>query len=101
MFSVKDKDFLGYNNQYIGEAFIHFKDVPENPYPITDMTQVHLQLQRPTDLSMRCDKAFFSVWFIVASFFADTDAVKALEHRQGDKLAKEFVRKYKQRMDAT
>lgn len=52
MFSVKDKDFLGYNNQYIGEAFIHFSDVPENSEPISKLTQVHLQLQRPTDLSM-------------------------------------------------
>lgn len=30
--------------------------------------------------------------------FADTDAFKALEHRQGDKLAKEFIKKYKQKI---
>lgn len=52
MFSVKDKDFLGYNNQYVGEAFIHFKDVPETSDPVSKLSQVHLLLQRPTDLSM-------------------------------------------------
>lgn len=51
MFSVKDKDFLGYNNQYIGEAFVHFKDVPDVSDPISSLPQIHLQLQLPTDLS--------------------------------------------------
>lgn len=55
MFSVKDKDFLGYNNQYIGEAFVHFKDVPDVPDPISSLPQIHLYLQLPIDLS----KTFF------------------------------------------
>lgn len=38
---------------------------------------------------------------LIYTYFPDTDALKALEHRQGDKLAKEFVRKYKQRIDST
>lgn len=42
---------------------------------------------------------YFAIFIV--NIFVDSDAVKALEHRQGDKLAKEFVRKYKQRMDST
>lgn len=49
MFSVKDKDFLG--NDYIGEAFIHFKDVSDTSEVISDLPQTHLYLQRPTDSS--------------------------------------------------
>ncbi|XP_049820275.1 protein unc-13 homolog 4B isoform X3 [Aethina tumida] len=78
LFSVKDKDLLGYNNQYVGEAFLSFKDIPETNKPLNELPQVHLKLGRPTSLA--------------------TDGVRALEHRQGDKLAKEFLRKYKQRM---
>ncbi|KAJ3619664.1 hypothetical protein MTP99_005328 [Tenebrio molitor] len=78
MFSVKDKDMLGYNNQYIGEAFLHFKDIASTTTPLGDLEQIELPLLRPTDLT--------------------TDAITALEHRQGDKQAKEFLRKLKQRM---
>lgn len=49
MFTLKDQDFLGMN-EFIGEAFISFSDIPK-----TDMTvgleqleQVHLKLSRPT-----------------------------------------------------
>lgn len=51
LFSVKDKDLLGYNNQYIGEAFMNFEDIEETSKPISSLPQVHLQLGRPTDLS--------------------------------------------------
>ncbi|CAH0552872.1 unnamed protein product [Brassicogethes aeneus] len=78
LFSVKDKDLLGYNNQYIGEAFLPFSEIPETNKPLSSLPQVHLQLGRPTSLS--------------------SDCIRALEHRQGDKLAKEFLKKYKQRM---
>jgi BAI1-associated protein 3 len=51
MFSVKDKDMLGYNNQYIGEAFLHFKDIASTTTPLGDLEQIELPLLRPTDLS--------------------------------------------------
>lgn len=51
LFSVKDKDLLGYNNQYIGEAFLSFRDVQETAESIDTLPQVHLQLSRPTDHS--------------------------------------------------
>jgi len=49
MFVIKDQDFLG-KNDFLGEAFISFSDIPK-----TDMTvgleqleQVHLKLSTPT-----------------------------------------------------
>lgn len=80
LFSVKDKDLLGYNNQYIGEAFIQFKDIEDTTQAISCLPQIHLQLSRPTESTMT------------------SDGVKALEHRQGDKQAKEFLKRFKQRM---
>nr|CAI5860663.1 unnamed protein product [Callosobruchus analis] len=80
LFSVKDKDLLGYNNQYIGEAYISFKDIEDTSQSISVLPQIHLQLARPTEKSM------------------SLDSIKALEYRQGDKQAKEFLRKLKQRM---
>ncbi|XP_045469629.1 protein unc-13 homolog 4B isoform X2 [Harmonia axyridis] len=78
LFSVKDKDLLGYNNKHIGEAFIHFRDIIDTEGPLSALPQVHLQLSRPVNV--------------------DALTVKALEHRQGEKLAKEFLKKFKQRM---
>lgn len=50
MFSVKDYDLLGYNNQYIGEAFVNFKDIIETSDDICSLPQIHLPLSRPTQL---------------------------------------------------
>ncbi|KAJ8979445.1 hypothetical protein NQ317_006759 [Molorchus minor] len=78
LFSVKDKDLLGYNNQYIGEAFYAFRDIEDTTLPITSLPQIHLHLGRPSGTTL--------------------DAFKALEYRQGDKQAKEFFKKLRQRM---
>lgn len=51
LFSVKDKDLLGYNNQYIGEAFLPFTEVQETTESLDALPQVHLLLSRPTDSS--------------------------------------------------
>lgn len=51
LFSVKDKDMLGYNNQYIGEAYLHFKDIDKSSQAIENLPQMRLCLCRPTDLS--------------------------------------------------
>ncbi|KAF5278655.1 hypothetical protein FQA39_LY00697 [Lamprigera yunnana] len=76
-FCVKDKDFLGMNNQFIGEAFVHFKDIPETHANIRTLSQIHLPLHRPSNHA--------------------TDCVCALEKRQGDKLAKDFLKRLKQK----
>ncbi|CAH1131281.1 unnamed protein product [Ceutorhynchus assimilis] len=78
LLSVKDKDLLGYNNQYIGETFIRFRDIPCTSESLSELPQVKKWLGRPTSF--------------------DTDALKALESRQGDKQAKEFLKKFKNKI---
>ncbi|KAG5895641.1 hypothetical protein JTB14_008650 [Gonioctena quinquepunctata] len=80
LFSVKDKDLLGYNNQYIGEAFLPFCDIEDTTNPIEYSQQVHLPMGRPTQMSL------------------SSEGIKAMEHRQGDKLAKDFLKRFRQRM---
>ncbi|KAK4881762.1 hypothetical protein RN001_005081 [Aquatica leii] len=75
LFTVKDKDFLGMSNQFIGEAFVHFKDIPDTTENIKTLPQVRLLLHRPSNQT--------------------TDCIAALENRQGDKLAKEFLKRLK------
>ncbi|KAB0801825.1 hypothetical protein PPYR_04011 [Photinus pyralis] len=77
LFCVKDKDFLGMSNQFIGEAFVHIKDIPSSTGNIKTLPQVHLYLSRPSNLT--------------------TDCITALENRHGDKLAKEFLKRLKQK----
>lgn len=52
MFSVKDYDLLGYNNQYIGEAFVNFKDIVDTSDDVSSLPQMHLPLSRPTELGV-------------------------------------------------
>ncbi|XP_077293918.1 C2 and C2B_Munc13-like domain-containing protein staccato isoform X3 [Arctopsyche grandis] len=78
VFNVKDKDMFGMSNQYLAEAFLHFSEIAENVDDIRGLPQVHLMLSRPTKL--------------------EGDAIKSLEHRQGDKQAKEFLKKQKQKI---
>lgn len=51
IFSVKDKDFLGMNNQFMGETFMKFSEIPSRNGHIDDLPQVHLPLHRPSNFS--------------------------------------------------
>lgn len=51
IFTVKDKDFLGMNNQFIGEAFVKFSDIVDSIENINNLPQRHLPLHRPLNLS--------------------------------------------------
>lgn len=77
MFSVKDKDLFGMSNQYIAECLLSFGEVEESEDG--NVQQLHLKLTKPTNLN--------------------TDSIRALEYRQGDKQAKEFLKKLKQKMN--
>lgn len=72
VFSVKDKDLFGMSNQYLAECYLSFEDA-EN----SGGEQIHLRLNRPE--------------------YKDTDCVRALEYRNGDKQAREFIKKLKQK----
>ncbi|XP_045535970.1 protein unc-13 homolog 4B isoform X3 [Papilio machaon] len=75
---VKDKDMFSMSNTFVGEAYLHFGEVPDTPAPISSLPQQHLPLTRPDNI--------------------DGDAIKALESRQGDKQAREFLKKQRQKM---
>ncbi|CAK1585383.1 unnamed protein product [Parnassius mnemosyne] len=77
-FVVKDKDMFSVSNTFVGEAYLHFSEVPETPAPISSLSQQHLPLSKPDSI--------------------DGDAIKALESRQGDKQAREFLKKQRQKM---
>ncbi|XP_037945402.1 protein unc-13 homolog 4B isoform X2 [Teleopsis dalmanni] len=70
LFSIKDKDLFGMTNQYIGECYITFADIVTS-----EQEQIHMELSRPE--------------------LTKSDVVRALEFRQGDKQAKDFLKKLK------
>ncbi|XP_034664063.1 protein unc-13 homolog 4B isoform X4 [Drosophila subobscura] len=70
LFSVKDKDLFGMSSQYIGECYISFTDLRES-----EGEQIIMNLSRPE--------------------YTDSDTLRALEFRQGDKQAKDFIKKLK------
>ncbi|XP_060801529.1 protein unc-13 homolog 4B isoform X2 [Amyelois transitella] len=75
---IKDKDMFSVSNTFVGEAYLHFSEVPDTPAPITSLPQQHLPLTKPNSI--------------------DGDAIKALESRQGDKQAREFLKKQRQKL---
>lgn len=77
-FIIKDQNILG--NEFIGESYVDFKSIPktDSSVSIDQSPQVHLKLNRPTKF--------------------DSDAWKALEHRQGDKVARDFIKKQKTKL---
>ncbi|XP_039754928.1 protein unc-13 homolog 4B isoform X7 [Pararge aegeria] len=75
---IKDKDMFSVSNTFVGEAYLHFSEIPDTPAPISSLPQQHLPLSRPATI--------------------DGDAIKALESRQGDKQAREFLKKQRQKM---
>ncbi|CAH1393927.1 unnamed protein product, partial [Nezara viridula] len=79
-FIIKDQDFI--SSQFIAEAFISFSDIPQTTLETSlhEMAQVHLMLSKPTNL--------------------DSEVIKAIDHRQGEKLARDFVKHQKTKMQS-
>uniref|UniRef100_A0A182J7R8 Munc13-4 n=1 Tax=Anopheles atroparvus TaxID=41427 RepID=A0A182J7R8_ANOAO len=78
MFSIKDKDLFGMSNQYLAECYLSFNDIADVSEDSGKIEQKHLVLTRPQRM--------------------DIDCLRALEFRQGDKQAKDFMKKLKQKM---
>ncbi|XP_031620349.1 protein unc-13 homolog 4B isoform X3 [Contarinia nasturtii] len=77
IFSVKDRDLLGFSNQYIAEGFVKFNEIANS----NRSEQKHLKLNRPKN--------------------SDCPCLNALKLREGDKLAKEFMKKIKQKLPSS
>lgn len=74
VFTVKDRDLFGISNQYLAECFITMAEING----ADRAEQKDLTLNRPHS--------------------TDSEIIRALEYRQGDKLAKEFLKKLKQKL---
>ncbi|XP_017020717.1 protein unc-13 homolog 4B isoform X1 [Drosophila kikkawai] len=72
VFSIKDKDLFGMSSQYIAECYISFADLDA-----LQGEQIMMNLSRPE--------------------YTDSESLRALEYRLGDKQAKEFLKKLKNR----
>ncbi|XP_023169664.2 protein unc-13 homolog 4B isoform X2 [Drosophila hydei] len=70
LFCIKDKDLFGMTSQYIAECYITFADLSAS-----EGEQILINLCRPE--------------------YTDSLSIRALEYRQGDKQAKEFLKKLK------
>lgn len=99
-FSVKDKDLFGISNQYIADCFVLFSEIAN----FDQQQQIHLKLNRPPTLGgliefYRKSQDFSSDDFdFMHSLFTETDCIRALEYRPGDKQAKDFLKKIKQKL---
>ncbi|GLH12149.1 Synaptotagmin 1 [Gryllus bimaculatus] len=78
LFTIKDQDFLG--NEFVAEAYIPFADIPQTEMTtgLEELEQIHLKLNKPKNLNSRISKA--------------------LDHRQGDRLAKDFMKKQRSKV---
>ncbi|XP_039281647.1 protein unc-13 homolog 4B [Nilaparvata lugens] len=76
-FLIKDQDFLGVSSDFVAEAYFPFSGIPATTMEtrLDEMTQIHLKLTKPSRM--------------------DSPAMKTLDHRQGEKLAKDFIKKQK------
>lgn len=101
MFSVKDYDYFGMANQYVGECFIKFSEIADITGDSGQIRQLHLTLSRPKNCGTM---SFFYCNLILVKFFfssTDLDSIRALEFRQGDKQARDFLKKLKIRLSDT
>nr|XP_018917133.1 PREDICTED: protein unc-13 homolog 4B isoform X1 [Bemisia tabaci] len=82
LFVVKDQDYLGMKKDFVAEAFILFSDIPVSTpgTHLDELNQIHLPLSRPSNNT-------------------DSKVLRALEHRQGEKLVKDFLKTQKQKMN--
>lgn len=102
MFVMKDQDFYGAKNDYMAEAFVRVSDASDaaqSTYP----KQIHLKLNRPSNAGMFGKLGCHCVDSIDVNFgyfvFSESDILKALDYRSGDKLARDFAKKQKLRME--
>ncbi|XP_025408650.1 protein unc-13 homolog 4B isoform X2 [Sipha flava] len=77
MFILKDQDFMGMTNEFISEAFVHFKDIPSTPLEndLGSVPQIKLFLTSPKSM--------------------DSKVLQALDTRLADKVAKDFLKREK------
>lgn len=98
------------SNQYIAETYLSFGEIPEADGGDA-IEQIHLPLTRPYNLGewfyegywflclLQVNLLPWNFLFIFLFWKTDTDCIRALEYRIGDKQAKEFLKKLKQKIN--
>lgn len=68
MFVVKDQDFMGMTNEFVSEAFVHFKDIPSTQLEndLGSVPQIRLVLTSPKSLG----KCLSTEFIIINSEYA-------------------------------
>lgn len=88
---------FGMSNAYIAECYLAFKDICTSDED-GSREQIHMKLSRP-HLNGMCVCLYMStVDRIYINFQStDTDCIRALANRKGDKQAKDFLKKLRQK----
>lgn len=104
IFSIKDRDYFGISNQFVAECFISFEDIGK-----ADPTeQIHLMLSRPNTTGLFF-VAIFNIFLgkknckpiynkLCSDLLTDCGYLNAIKLREGDKMAREFIKKLKQKL---
>jgi BAI1-associated protein 3 len=95
-FVVKDHDLIG-TNEMVGEAFFAFSDIRYDS-DLMSVPQFHLPMTRASSTLGKQATTFERTYNKQCLKFVDSEAFKALEHRQGDKMARDFIKKERARM---
>ena len=103
LITVKDRGLLG-NGIFLGEALLPLNElrIGDNDQKLADLPQMQLPLTRPSGygtyiLTLYNYKLEELIIFWTA-FFADSDVMLALDSRQFDHVAKEFLIKEKRKL---
>lgn len=105
MFKIVDQDFMGMTNEFIAEAFAHFKDIPttQSETEAENSPQIRLNLTVPKSLgiSFSLNTLLFVFVLYLLYFVSDSEILSAIENRTTDKVAKDFIKKIKVKIAAS
>uniref|UniRef100_A0A336MP88 CSON004614 protein n=1 Tax=Culicoides sonorensis TaxID=179676 RepID=A0A336MP88_CULSO len=82
VFCVKETDMFGVSHRYNAECYLTFNEITDITGDVGKVQQILLPLTKPTKTAI-----------------LESDCLRALELRQGDKQAKEFIKKLKQKIN--
>ena len=100
--TVKDRGLLG-NGIFLGEAFLPLNELKlgDLDQRLSDLPQIQLPLTRPTGYGETFCYFFYDFFFLIYDFFfeiIDSDVMLALDSRQFDHVAKDFLQKEKRKL---
>lgn len=92
---------MGMTNEFISEAFVHFKDIPSTPLEndLGSVPQIRLILTSPKSMGNfyppRWQYKYPTNLILFIYFLLDSKVLQALDTRLADKVAKDFLKREK------